>query len=82
MDKHGGKPVILIFANLKRSIYKGTVSHLYGGRTEGEDLIARPLGVAVHVDEDVDAVLRWKSQRIKIHRLAYRFYIDFSIHTG
>jgi hypothetical protein len=24
---------------------------------------------------------RWKSQRIKIHRLAYRFSIDFSIHT-
>jgi hypothetical protein len=24
---------------------------------------------------------RWVSQRIKIHRLAYRFSIDFEIHT-
>jgi hypothetical protein len=29
----------------------------------------------------VYAVLRWKSQRIKIHRLARRFYLDFLIHT-
>jgi hypothetical protein len=26
-------------------------------------------------------VLRWKSQRIKIHRLGYRFSTDFLIHT-
>lgn len=31
--------------------------HLDWGRPEGEDLIAGALGVAVHVDEDVDAVL-------------------------
>ncbi len=27
------------------------------------------------------AALRWKSQRIKIQGLAYRFSIDFKIHT-
>jgi hypothetical protein len=37
----------------------------------------------LHHDEGVDTSLlrqrlqRWKSQRIKIHRLSYRFSIDF-----
>ncbi len=66
MDKHGEIGLSYILQ------WYSKVTRLYRGRTKGEYLIARPLGVAVHVDEDVDAVLRWKSQRIKIYRLAHR----------
>ena len=31
--------------------------HLNWSRTQGKDLITSPLGVAVHVDKDVNAVL-------------------------
>jgi hypothetical protein len=38
----------------------------------------RIAGVIIH---RLVAVLRWKPQRIKIHRLGYRFFFDFLIHA-
>jgi hypothetical protein len=43
---------------------------------EEEQVGSGLLGVAFFL-----GILGWKSQRIKIHRLAFRFFTDFLIHT-
>ncbi len=40
-------------------------------------LVLHFLTLISHHSETGKSIQRWKSQRIKIHRLAYRFSIDF-----
>ena len=44
------------------------MTDLHWGWSEGKDLVARPLGVAVHVDEDVNAVSVDAVRRLAITR--------------